>query len=448
MASAPPTSARPVRLEFADDLFARRHRGLGSPVVNQWVWRLEEPYDAERLRSLADGLARGGLSRRLHRALVPGARDVWTNAGEPPAIELSASVLPAQELLPWLRAHHLEPIDPHVGRTWRLAATDLDDGGAVVSLILAHAVGDGGSVIDSVSRAATGAPPLLLPPRAGSLVGRVVEDVHDAAGQVATIARWVRARAEARRAGSAAPATKRAPSPMVAPSADEGWECPRLILELDTAELADVAARHGGSTNAWFVAVMARLLEAIGHVPADDGPVPVSLPMSDFQPGDTRSNSTRVTRVEVARETLRTRDLAAVKALCKDAYARLTSAGTGFVPVPLALIQMLPDPVIKRLPAPPSAACMASNLGTLPHDYLHAGGERVRSVAAMASYQQASADEVRALGGGLIAWLVGGGPRTTFQVIAAEPDRVPDQDALRRLVHDELAGWGLAAEEW
>jgi len=443
------TPARPVRLEFADDLFARRHRGLGSPVVNQWVWRLEGPYDPERVRRLGDGLAAGGLSRLLHRAVVPGARDAWTNSPLEPSVSLFPEVIARRDLTSWLQARHAEQLDPHEGRTWRLSAANLDDGTGVMCLILAHAVGDGGSVIDAISRAATGAEPLRLPALPESPWRRIVADGRDAGGQLAAIARWTRARASARRNRTGAAAVRRTPPPPVpVRPGSEDWELPRLTLELDSADIAAVAARHGGSPNAWFVAAMARLLVAIGHVPAHGGPVPISLPMSEFEPGDTRANSTRITRVEVDRDALEARDLAVVKAACKEAYAALSAAGAGFAPIPLALVQMLPDRVIKLLPAPPSAACMASNLGRLPEDYVRAGGERVRSVTAMACYQDASAAEVRAMGGGLIAWLVDAGRRTTLTVVGAEPDRLGGLEELHRVVCEEIATWGLSAEQW
>ena len=445
--------AAPVRLEFADDLFARRHRGLGSPVVNQWIWRLEEPYDAARLAFVADGLARGGLSRRLHRALIPGARDVWTNAGTPPALALSDRPLPAGRMAAWLEERHHDHVDPHEGRSWRLAATNLDDGTAVVSLIFGHAVADGGAVMDAVTRAALGSP-LPLPPLSPHLAGRLAADARDAAGQLAQIGRWGRARLRARRsgttAGRAAGSAAGSPTPPAEPAsrAGDAWEAPRLVVEVGTDALAAVAARHGGSTNSWFVAVMGRLMAAIGHVPADGGPVPVSLPLSDFRPGDTRSNSTRMTRVEVPRPVLEARDLAVVKALCKEAYAGLAAAGAGSAPIPLALVQMLPDGLIARLPKPSGAACMASSLGILPDDYVHAFGDRVRSVVGLAAPQGASAQEVREIGCGLIAWVAAAGPRTTFTIIAAEPDRVADEAALRALVLGELASWGLDTDPW
>jgi hypothetical protein len=443
------TRIPPVRLEFADDLFARRHRGLGSPVVNQWVWRLDGPYDAERVRALGEGLAAGGLSRLLRRAVVPGARDIWTHSSRPPAVTLSTAVLPRAELTTWLQARHLEMLDPHEGRTWRLSATNLDDGTGVMCLILAHAVGDGGSVIDAVSRAATGSDPLVLPELPESPLGRFAVDARDAAGQVAAIGRWARERVDARRRGIGAKAVRRTPpAPVEERAGLDGWQPPRLTIELQSAAVAAAAAKHGGSSNAWFVAMMARLLIAIGHVPADGGPVPVSLPVSEFRPGDTRSNSTRMTRVEVPRDVLEAQDLAVVKAICKEAYAALSAAGAGHAPIPLALVQMLPDRVIRLLPTPPSAACMASNIGRLPADYVGAGGDRVRSVSAIACYQAATADEVRAMGGGLIAWLADAGSHTTLTVVGAEPDRVGGPDELRELIVEELAQWGLAGELW
>ncbi|EGD44159.1 LigA [Nocardioidaceae bacterium Broad-1] len=158
------------RLQFADDLFARRHRGLGSPIANQWIWRLDSPYDADRLRYIAAGLAEGGLSRQLHRARFPGARDLWTNADREPSIELYEEILPVSGITDWLQERHSDHLDPHEGLTYRLTAINLDDGTSVVSMLLAHAVGDGGSVLDAVCRASRGEP-LRLPPAPATGLG-------------------------------------------------------------------------------------------------------------------------------------------------------------------------------------------------------------------------------------------------------------------------------------
>ncbi|TQL68202.1 hypothetical protein FB381_2091 [Nocardioides albertanoniae] len=437
------------RLQFADDLFSRRHRGLGSPIANQWIWRMGSPYDAERLRYIAAGLAEGGLSRRLHRAKFPGARDLWTNADNEPALVLYEEILPAGEISDWLQERHSDHLDPHVGLTYRLTAINLDDGTSVVSLQLAHAVGDGGSVLDAVGRASRGEP-LRLPAAPAKGWQRLRAEAADSRAQWRAVREWTKARRSAKKDGTAALATK---APRVYPEAaphpaPESWRMPRLITEFDTETMMKVAAEHGGSTNAWFINVVADLLVSIDHVPVDRGDVPVSLPMSDFQPGDVRSNSTRVAMVEVPRDVLERRDLAAIKQLSKAAYIRLGQAGPGLVPVPLAMMQMLPDAVLDKLPQPPAAACMASNLPQLPGDYRYAMGDDVRLVAGLAGYQNATAQDAYDVGGGIIAWLIQSGPRTTLNLVAAEPDRVPDAEHLQKLVVEELGSWGLNVDVW
>ena len=438
--------AAPVRLEFADDMFARGHRGVGSPVVSQRVWRLSEPYDDVRLREVADALARGRLARRLDRALLPGARDAWTPSDTPPVVALCHEVIPAHGVVGWLQERQRDHLDPHEGLSWRLAAVDTDDGGSVVSLAVAHAVADGASIKDSLVSVATGTDPLALPPAPRGLA-RLPGDLADIAGQVGAIGGWAMARLRAKRSGTlpAATTAPAVPEPIPNPDAD-AWQPPLIVAELDTEAVAAVASRHGGSSNAWFVAVAASLLEAIGHTAAE-GPIPVSLPVSGFT-GDARANSTRIARVEVPRDALACRDLAAIKAACKAAYTRLDNAGPGLSPIPLALVQMLPDAVLRRLPQPPAAACLASNNGALPDAFVDVWGAKVRAVSTFGTYQEMTADDARRLGGGLLMWHAAAGPRTTLTLIPAEPDRVPDPVAFGRLVLGTLASWGLDATLW
>lgn len=441
----------PVRLEFADDMFARGHRGVGEAVVTQRVWRLDEAYDAARLRRVADSLAHGRLARRLHRAVVPGARDAWGPAGVPPALALEEGPIHATDVVPWLGMRHADPIDPEAGPSWRLAATNVDDGGAVVgsvvSLTVAHAVADGASIRDALMTVATGAEPLDLPEPPGGLA-RVRLETVDAVRQIGAISRWARARRRARRSGALPPVTAAPPVPQPERRAsDEGWSAPRIIAEFDADAAAAAAARHGGTTNSWFIAVAAALLDAIGHA-APGAPIPIAVPISGFQPGDHRANSTRIARVEVTREALAARDLAVVRSACKEAYARVNEAGPGLSPIPLPLVQMLPDRVLRRLPQPPQPACLASNLGTLPEPFVRVMGDRVRSVTTAAGYPRLTAEQARAAGGGLLAWHAAAGPRSTLALIPAEPDRIQDAEAFRRLLVDLLASWDVDAELW
>lgn len=447
------------RLEFADDMFLRRHRGLAGPVVTQCVWRLSTAYDAELLTAFADALGRGGLTRRAEPALVPGARGRW-RPGVAPAPDLDRVVLPASEAMGWLECRAAAALDPFEGVSWRLAATNVDDGGALVSLVNTHACADGAAVIDAVQRAAAGAEPVV--PSDPAPAAAVLDDVVDVGRQMGAIGTWARDRLRRRppasRAARAAPAGPGAPAAPGMPAGiddaavpDEparppgDWRTPWVVAELDTESVLDAARAQGGTPTAWFVAATARIVAAAGRAAAD-GSVPVALPVSGRRRDDRRANSTRIARVELDAETLARRDLGRVRALCKEAYAALAEAPPP--PVPLALVQMLPDTVVRRLPQPPNARLLASNIGTLSETFVKAAGPHVRSVASGAHQVGVGAAEVAAAGAGMCAWALTAGDRTTFSIVGLDPERLADRAALAALVDAELASWGLEGSRW
>ncbi|MFI9487194.1 hypothetical protein ACIG47_12460 [Promicromonospora sp. NPDC052451] len=472
-----------LRLQFADDMFLRRHDGAASPAVNQVLWRLDGPYDADRLRDLAEGIAAGALHRRVVRARVPGARHRWAPAGTLPVLDLQTAAVPDDGIGSWAQAQADVPLNPARGRSWRLAAADVvaagdDDGavvGGIVSLTCAHAVADGAALIDALVRASTRADPIVVPPpeRGGRAL---LADAADAAGQAAAVARWAQARARqaarARRAAEAdagtaagadagagagtgaaaepaaapAPAGQPAPETLGSPVPDPAWRVPVLHVELPSDRVAEAAAERGGTPNTWFVAFLARLVHATGRFPGE--PVPVALPVATREPDDPRANSTKIARVTLPAEVLSARDLGWVRAAAKEAYAAVGQAEPGAAPVPLELVQMLPDTVVNRLPQPPVAAALASNLGKPPAGYTQAPGGPVRAVATLSHYQGATAAELRAAGGGLVAFCTTVGPTTTLSVAALDPDRVADAAVLRDLVLTEAGAWRLPAVPW
>ncbi|MGI5187473.1 hypothetical protein ACQEVI_04930 [Promicromonospora sp. CA-289599] len=479
-----PNQASALRLQFADDMFLRRHDGEASPAVNQVLWRLDGPYDAGRLRELAEGLAAGSLHRRVVRARVPGARHRWAPAGTLPALDLQTTTVAESAVGTWAQAQADLPLDPAHGHSWRLAAADVvadvvtdvvadpaagaGGGGSVVggivSLTCAHAVADGAALIDALVRASTHAAPIVVPaPERGTRA--LLADAADAAAQAAAVARWAQARTrQAARGRRTPPATPQAGpgTPLVEPvetpvptgstnggSTSEGgdrWRAPVLHLELPADQVAQVAAEHGGTPNTWFVAFLARLVHATGRFPGE--PVPVALPVSTRGEDDPRANSTKIARVTIPADVLATRDLGWVRAATKEAYTAVGRAEPGVSPVPLELVQMLPDTVVSKLPQPPVAAALASNLGTPPDGYTQAPGGAVRAVATLSHYQGAGAAELRAAGGGLVAFCTTVGHTTVLSVAGLDPDRVADADALRDLVLAEADVWQIPAEPW
>jgi hypothetical protein len=483
-----PNQASALRLQFADDMFLRRHDGEASPAVNQVLWRLDGPYSAYHLRELAEGLAAGALHRRVVRARVPGARHRWAPAGTLPVLDLQTAAVAESAVGTWAQAQADLPLDPARGRSWRLAAADVvpdpsagADGGSVVggivSLTCAHAVADGAALIDALVRASTHADPIVVPaPERGTRA--LLADAADAAAQAAAVARWAQARARQVARGRLAASTgasdaaviEQAPDVLLdhtvaheeqsmsmrdrvvgadnerTPPDDAHWRAPVLHLELPADRVAQVAAEHGGTPNTWFVAFLARLVHATGRFPGE--PVPVALPVSTRGEDDPRANSTKIARVTIPADVLATRDLGWVRAATKEAYTAVGRAEPGVSPVPLELVQMLPDTVVSKLPQPPVAAALASNLGTPPEGYTQAPGGAVRAVATLSHYQGATAAELRAAGGGLVAFCTTVGHATVLSVAGLDPDRVADADTLRDLVLAEADVWQIPAEPW
>ncbi|MCR6030949.1 hypothetical protein GGQ22_05780 [Nocardioides sp. zg-579] len=452
-----------LRSSFGDDVFLRRHRGLAAPVHNQLAWRYDAALAPAAVEALVDALATGGLARRVDRALVPAARDRWSAADHRPAVQ-HTDALPPGEALAWLRRHGSVPLDPTTGRGWSVATASLTDGGSLLSLVVSHAVADGGAMVDAATRAGERSAPLVLPPRP-ALLPALAGDVRDAAGQVAEVLRWGLARLPrggGSRSSAPAPAPAAMPTPSrpdapgASPTANPGvdWTTPLAVAEVSAVEVADVAARHGGTPNTWFVALVAGVA---ARLRGTDAPIPVALPVATREPGDLRANATRIARASISPapsadpavpEDPAALDLTAVRAACKDAYRRLAQAAAAAEPVPLALVQMLPDAVVGRLPQPPVAAALASNVGELPDGFVRAAGLPARSVTAIAHQVGAGAAEVRASGGGVAAWMCTTGGRATVSFAGMDPDRVADDEALAAAVLAELDRWGVRAERW
>lgn len=336
---------------------------------------------------------------------------------------------PITDVLGWLDGRVSADLDPATGRAWQLSFARTTGGGAVLSLVAAHAIADGAALLDAVARADGGTP---APVPAGSgFLPTVADDLADGMRQVKAAARWVINR----------PRGKSAPAPAkTKPDAPEGWRIPHVVVECGSDELADAAAAGGGSVNSLFVAALSRIAATAGC--ADDV-VPAALPVSGRKTVDTRANSTRIAIAGLARPVLEEQDLAEVKAECKRAYQRLAASSPDSQP--LALLQMLPDAVVRRLPPPPAATVLASNLGRVPGELC---GVPVRSVSATAHYPGAEPAEVATIGDGVTGWLSDTGTRSTISVCGLAPGRINGVEELRELVVSEFASWGIPVRPW
>ncbi|UGT64481.1 hypothetical protein [Nocardia asteroides] len=143
-----------ARLSVVDEIFLRTHRGLGTPIVLQGVWRTAERVPVGVLWALREGLRTGELGRRVRAPGVPGARRAWVRNVRGLPLVLYG-VIPVAGLLDWADARGAE-LDPSRGPGWRLAYAPLADGGAVVSLTCSHVLADGRALVLAADRALRG----------------------------------------------------------------------------------------------------------------------------------------------------------------------------------------------------------------------------------------------------------------------------------------------------
>lgn len=441
----------PLRLEFGDDLFVRRHRIGTTPAINQFAWRFDTPLDDAAVDRFHRRLALGALARRVDRPWVPGARKRWSRTEAAHPMHRARSALSDADVLPWLHAQAATDLDPTKGAAWRLAHAETTNGGAVLTLTVAHAVADGAMLLDAVRRAATDENPLRVPLAPGR-VRALIWDLRDAAQQLRVVASWAgrklrnirlpRSTTRSSDRTSKRPAVNSTPAPV-----SQDWTIPHVVVECATEELTVTAVRRGGSVNSLFAAALARIARAAAGEETTTTPLAAALPVS-ARTGvdDPRANSTKIAAAQFDAAALRDRDLAVLKAECKRAFAAVNSPSPQAVP--LALIQMLPDAVVRRFPAPPAATVLASSVGAPPEPFREIAGATARSVAGTAHYPGIDATEAATIGRGVLGWLTITGETTTLSVCGLDPTGIPDRARLQELLTTELAGWGIEAKPW
>lgn len=146
----------PDRLTVVDEIFLRTHRGLGTPIALQGLWRTADHVDRALLAAVHSALRSGPLGRRVIRPAVPGARRRWQPTVRAHAFAYDERPIPVSALFDWADDLGYD-LDPEFGPGWRLAATRLDDGGSLVSLTCSHALADGRALVIAADRAIGGA---------------------------------------------------------------------------------------------------------------------------------------------------------------------------------------------------------------------------------------------------------------------------------------------------
>ncbi|MGU3292221.1 hypothetical protein [Williamsia sp. M5A3_1d] len=446
-----------LRTTVDDDLFIRMDRALGVPVVNQAVWRLHSlPSDAE-LDRLAQRLAVGRIGRLLRRSSLPLVRDHWV--AEPSRSGgrvVDDTPVPEGGVTAWIDAAASTRFDLTEGPVWELRSAPLEQGGAVVTLCVAHAAGDGALIVRAVLDALSGDDVGLLDARPPS----VLEQALDATGQAAAITTNLAALAAdlvTRRVGrtpdhtttATAVTAKTSRTVDVDPTASEndGALAPLCITSVPTEAWRAAAADAGGSSNALFVAIVIGIIVASGRVGPQDT-VRISIPMSLRTPDDDRANATTGLSLDIPASAALEKDLGVIRALAKEVYAVGTGRPSTFVRLQPAM-QALSDRTVAALSGGATTPlALASNLGTLDGQFAGLGDpDRANGVVTRSTTQAVTAEKLRSLRGGLAAWTNEACGITTLSVIGLDPDGL-GRSTLPDIVHAEFARWSLEPEDW
>ncbi|MFE3546081.1 hypothetical protein ACFXK0_24230 [Nocardia sp. NPDC059177] len=397
------------RLTVVDEIFLRTHRGMGTPIALQGLWRIPDAMDPALLHAIHTHLRTGPLARRVAASRVPGARRTWqlntrahpldlhgftppsttatatepgplapsantsarfTAAVPPAAASTSAAITPAvaggeplgeEAILPWADLLGCG-LDPEFGPGWRLSAAALHNGGTVVALTCSHALADARGLIHAVATAldqlATGHP--VEPTRTS---GR--SDWADARAQWSTI---ITGTARALRRGLPKPPAT------VEPDTTPGRTVHSTLLTFDAAAWDGTAADAGGTPNSLFIHLVANILWESGF----DRPVlAASLPV-DTRDEPRVDNDLAVTEIEIVRADTP----ATLRDKARAAYQRRMTSPAG---LPEEILQVLSDRWAYALSKGAGERdILCSNIGTLPNTLRTVGPHHCDRVAARA----------------------------------------------------------------
>jgi hypothetical protein len=407
------------RLTVVDEIFLRTHRGMGTPIALQGLWRTPDAMEPALLQAIHDRLRLGRLGRRVVHPRVPGARRAWQpntsahpldllpNRAEiaendwpttPIAHDAGVGPLPAHAVLPWADRLGTE-LDPEFAPGWRLSAARLEDGGTVVALTCSHALADARGLIHAVTAAlrsldrarevSTG-----LPSVSETRCRTTSSEWTDAFAQWVTIfggtARALFHRlprpsarpttnhvARESASSSAAPPSPGSPSdslPAPCPATARSRHPHPLLLTFDATHWDTTASTLGATPNSLFIHVIANIL---WHNGFPNPIITASLPV-DTRDEPRVDNDLAMTEIAIER----TDTPATIRDKARSAYQRRMSSPAG---LPEEILQVIPDRWAYTLSKGAGERdILCSNIGTLPDAVRRVGPHDCTRVAARA----------------------------------------------------------------
>lgn len=447
-------------LAYFDQTFFLSLRALGQGPIGQYVWVYDHGVDVEALRRFHANLGRGLLGRRVERSSLPFGRHSWISWPGPFDVEISARAVPRSEIRNWVDEQAQVWVDPEHGPSWRLAFQPLIEGGAVVTLVISHTVADGGLGVMAIADAVKGVTrDLGYPqPRSRSKFRALLHDLRVTARSTKDVARALAAIPSAakdiprwKQAARKAPAPGLADATAGRGSDRKGSDKTVMLLSalarIEIERWDERAASLSGTSNSLFLAVAAKLGEALGMVNAE-GLVNFAIPVSERAEGDHVGNALSGVTLSVDPAAVST-DLTSVRAGLKAALSGLVDDPNA-LGGPLAITPFVPKVLARQAErvGVKNMAINCSNLGNIDPAVNRPDGTDAESFSVRGIWARVNCrTSPLALPGGFLFPVVSGRLNGTVfvNVNYATPDKSFTRERLIGMLERVLADFGIEA---
>ena len=350
-------------LDYLDQASFLAYRADGHAPLIQITWIYRTEVDLDELRRFQRNLGMGLLGRRIERSPLPFGRHRWIAWRGPADIDVAENARSRDEVTAWTDEQAALPIDPEHGPPWRVAVQPLVEGGAVVTLLIAHTVADGEGLLGAVGDAVRGVTRDLGYPEAHSRTKTqaVLQDsyqfLRDLPAAAGSLLKLPVAAMNARRMLRAPSGPRRIQRELGHDTGDSlarrgstvdlGRKVmmPSVTVLVDEGHWNQRAESLGGTSNSLLIGFTARLCERLGYL-GSDGSAILSIPVSLRLPDDARGNALTGVPLNVDPSAV-TADLMGVRAAVKALLSKLHES-ENLLQGPLPLTPFVPRVLAHR----------------------------------------------------------------------------------------------------
>lgn len=418
----------------------------------QGIWVYRRPVDLDGVRKFHQRFGHGLVARLIERSPVPFGRHRWVAAPGPQTdLDVGEHPRPREEFYEWADAQVDLPLDPERGPGWRMGVQSFTDGTTAVSLVISHAVADGGAAVLSVLDTLSGGDQNLSYPVPKSRPRRraVLDDLRQTLADLPETGRTLVKAVKvgvARRHELVGPEAPGAGAP--AGSGDEHVVMPTAVAAIDINEWDSRAEALGGNRLSLVAGFAGKLAANLGRTRAGDGAVTLMVPVSErFTLEDTGGNMVTIANVRFDPDPV-TRDLSGPRAAIKQGLATARETPDEMIEL-LPLIPFLPKRAMRAMAdmAFGFSADMpvtVSNLGDVPDYLLLIDGTPADSMWFRGVDRNVKRSVVERRGGGLTVISARLADKMLVSVISYQPGAENTTASLREMIAQTLAQFDLS----